>query len=131
MTMNVTQTATEMTVDRKVKRAEREGNGGGGMGRGMRGGDGDQTFKYDLSGKETIAAMTGMRGGDVGLKAKSEKDGTMKLTQKRSFETPRGNMTIKTTETWKLSADGKTLTVSSEMETPRGNRNSKMVFIKK
>ena len=64
------------------------------------------------------------------LKAKVEKDGGLKLTQDRSFEGPMGAMTIKTVENWKLSEDGKTLTVSSNTETPRGTRSQKMVFTK-
>ncbi len=126
MTMKVTQTEAELIFERTVKREERDGAGmGGGMGRGM-GGGGKQTF--DLSGKETSA--TGEMGGSAKLKAKTEKEGRLKLITMRSFETQMGSMLVKTVESWQLSEDGKTLTINSDTETPRGNRSAKMVFVK-
>ncbi len=126
MTMKVTQTEAELIFERTVKREERDGAGmGGGMGRGM-GGGGKQTF--DLSGKETSA--TGEMGGSAKLKAKTEKEGRLKLITMRSFETQMGSMLVKTVESWQLSEDGKTLTITSDTETPRGNRSAKMVFVK-
>ncbi len=134
MTMKVTQTEAELIFERTVKREERDGAGmGGGMGRGMgrgmgggMGGGGKQTF--DLSGKETSA--TGEMGGSAKLKAKTEKEGRLKLITMRSFETQMGSMLVKTVESWQLSEDGKTLTITSDTETPRGNRSAKMVFVK-
>ncbi len=131
MTMKVSQTADEMTVEKTIKMGERpEGENRGGGNR-MGGGDGTQTLKYNLKGKETSADKGGgRRGGEAKLKAKAEKDGKLKLIQTRSFETQMGAISIKTVEIWELSADGKTLTVSSNSETPRGNISSKMVFTK-
>lgn len=143
MTMNVRQTETDFSVERKTKMKEMENNGegrGGGMGNGvgrgggmgMRGGfgfSGDANLTYDLSGKETTSTIgEGDFTGNLTLKAKSEKDGKMKFIQMRNFETPMGSMSIKTVETWELSNDEKTLNIRSETETPRGNRNTKMVF---
>jgi hypothetical protein len=133
MTMKVSQTEKELSVERKAKRAEPAGGNEGEGRRGMRGGGGgnEEPVTYSLDGKETKVKMEGGRlSGEAKFKAKSEKDGTMKLMQTRSFETPMGSRSIKTTETWELSADGKTLTISSESETPRGNRSTKMVFSK-
>ena len=96
---------------------------GGGFG-------GDGTTVYTLDGKETVNDMSGAMGGKMSLKAKTEKDGKLTLLQTREFETPMGAMTMKTTETWSLSADGKTLTVKRESETPRGTNSSEMVFTK-
>ena len=127
MDMTVTQSGSELSVERNAKLSEAPGGGMGGR-RGM-GGPGGGKLTYDLSGKETKAAAGGF-GGEVGLKAKVEKDGGLKLSQNRSFEGPMGSMNIKTVETWSLSDDGKTLTVSSTTETPRGTRNQKMVFTK-
>lgn len=128
MDMTVTQSGNEFGVERNAKMSEAPGGGMGG--RGGFGGGGGGKMTYDLSGKETKAAAPGGFGGDIGLKAKVEKDGGLKLTQNRSFEGQMGAMTIKTVETWSLSDDGKTLTVSSATETPRGTRNQKMVFTK-
>lgn len=136
MNLNVTQTDKEISVETKTVRPARPegdmrgGNGGigrggagrGGMGGGLPGGDG--TFTYTLDGKETSAA------GDVKLKAKFEKDGKMKLTQTRSFETPMGAVSVKTVETWQLSDEGRTLKINRDMETPRGTQSSELVFVK-
>lgn len=124
MDMTVTQSDNDLNVERKAKMSEPPGGGMGG--RGGMGGPGGGKMTYDLSGKDT--KVSGAMGGEVGLQAKVEKDGGLKLTQNRSFEGPMGAMTIKTVETWSLSEDGKTLTVSSSTETPRGTRNQKMVF---
>lgn len=124
MDMTVTQSGNELGVERKAKLSEAPGGGMGGR-RGM-GGPGGGKMTYDLSGKDT--KVSGAMGGEIGLQAKVEKDGGLKLTQNRSFEGPMGSMTIKTVETWSISDDGKTLTVSSTTETPRGTRNQKMVF---
>ena len=142
MTLTVSQTDKELKVESSVKRADRQDGGGevrrGGMpnGEGMgamrRGGGfgGDGTTVYMLDGKETTNDMSGAMGGKMSLKAKVEKDGKLQLTQTREFETQMGAMSLKTTENWSLSADGKTLTVKREMETPRGNNSSEMVFTK-
>lgn len=143
MTMNVSQTDTELTVETKTKRAERPegaGNGGGmrggggGGGRGMgRGGGmmgGDNSFTYTLDGKETSAAAAGAMG-ETKLKAKFEKEGKLKLTQTRSFETQMGSVNVKIADTWELQDDGKTLKVVRDMETPRGTMTSEMYFTKK
>ena len=44
--------------------------------------------------------------------------------QTREFESPKGKVSVKTTEMWSLSADGKTLTVKRDMETTARNTNS-------
>lgn len=123
MEMNVEMSGNTMSVERIPKLAE---GGGGGMGRG-RGMMGGGKLTYDLSGKETSAS--GGMGGTVKLKAVKESGG-LKLKQVRNLETQMGSMTLTTVETWKLSADGKTLTIDSSTETPRGARTQKMVFVK-
>lgn len=132
MTMNVSQTDAEITVETKTVRGPRpEGagggmGGGGGMGRGGGMGGtmgGDATLKYTLDGKESVS-------GEAKIKAKFEKDGKMKLIQTRSFETPMGAMSIKTVETWQLLDEGKSLKVNRDTETPRGTQSTEMVFTK-
>lgn len=128
MTMTVTQTETELSYDRKAERKEREGMGGGGRGMGRGGGmGGDQSQTFDLTGKETIAP--GTRGGSSKLKAAMD-GAILKLVLNREFNGPMGSMSIKTVEKWSLSEDGKTLTIKSETATPRGDRNTTMVFTK-
>lgn len=143
MTMNVSQTDKDLTVETKTKRAERAegemrggGNGGGmrrgggGMGRGggaMMGGD--ATFTYTLDGKETSAASSATIG-ETKLKAELEKNGKLKLVQTRNFETQMGAVSVKIVETWELLDNGKTLKVMRDMETPRGTQSSEMYFKK-
>ena len=137
MTMTVSQTGKELTIESSVKRAERQDGGGGemrrgGMGAMRRGGGfgGDGTTVYTLDGKETVNDLSGAMGGKTALQAKADKDGNLTLLQTRNVETQMGAITLKTTETWSLSADGKILTVKREAETPRGTNSSEMVFTK-
>ena len=147
MTMNVTQTGKELKVDTNTKRAARPegdqaagaGNGGGmrqggGMGRGGMTGGGNATATYNLDGKEITVqtdAPAGMPSSPVTYKSKMEKDGKLKLMQSRSFDTPNGSMSIKTTETWELTDSGKGLKVTRDTETPRGTQTTEMYFTKK
>ncbi len=155
MTLNVSQTDKEIKVETNSKRAARlEGQAppaepGGGMGGGMRQGagmgrpggggggmmgGGNGTVSYSLDGKEKIVESempAGMPPSSQALKANLEKDGKLKLSSSRSFETPNGAMTTKTTETWELTDGGKTLKIMRDMETPRGMQSSEMYFTKK
>ncbi|MGI9055326.1 MAG: hypothetical protein ACR2F2_05930 [Pyrinomonadaceae bacterium] len=140
MTMTVSQTDTELKIESSTKRAERTDGetrrggmpNGGGMDGMRRGGGfgGDSQTIYTLDGKETVTDMAGALGGKMTAKATAEKDGKLKLEQTREIETPMGARSMKMTETWSLSADGKTLTVKREAETPRGTNSSEMVFTK-
>ena len=137
MTLNVTQTDKELKIETKTKRAPRpegemSGGGqgrGGGMGRGGFGGDG--TTVYTLDGKETkVEQETPMGKFPVSYKANLEKGGKLNLSSSRTINGQMGEMTITTKDAWQLSADGKTLTVKRETETPRGAQSSEMVFTK-
>jgi hypothetical protein len=128
MTLTVSQTETELKIESSTKRAERE-NTGGQMRRGGGFGGDSQTI-YTLDGKETVTDMAGATGGKMTAKATFEKDGRLKLEQTRNIETQMGARSMKLTETWSLSPDGKTLTVKREMETPRGTNSSELVFTK-
>lgn len=144
MTMNVAQTEKEIKIESTTKRAERPegemrggsdnsvGRRGMGRGAGMMGGGGTQSTTYSLDGKEVkIEQDSPMGRVPVSLKAKFEKDGKLKLSSSRTFETPMGSMTMNVKEAWSLSPDGKTLTVTRDQETPRGNVSTELVFIKK
>ncbi len=144
MTLTVSQTGSELKESSVTKRTPRpEGDtpqggngggrpGGGGMGRGMMGG-GEMNATYTLDGKEMTVQQDSPTGGQTPVKYKAgfEKDGKLKLSSSRSFNTPVGDVSITTKETWSLSADGKTLTVNRDMETPRGTNSTEMVFNKK
>ena len=135
MTMTVTQTDKDIKVETTTKRipppADAQGNGqGGGMRRGG-GFGGDGTTTYTLDGKETkITQQTQMGEIPVMLKAKID-EGKLKLNQSRTFNSPMGEVSMTTKETWTLAEDGKTLTVKRDTESPRGTNSSEMVFTKK
>lgn len=104
---------------------------GGGGGRGGMMGGGDGTSTYSLDGKETTVQVESPMGAmPVIFKAKLDKDGVLKLSQTRTFNGPNGEMTISSKENWMVSADGKTLTVKRESESPRGNMSSESVYTK-
>ena len=104
--------------------------GGRGMGRGF-GGSGDGTTVYSLDGRETVVEMEGPTGKmPVTYKAAAGAGGTLVLTNSRSFTGPMGEIKLTTKETWKLSPDGRTLTVERENTTPRGAQTSTLVFVK-
>jgi hypothetical protein len=134
ITMTVTQTATDLKIETATKRAAAQGDmggRGGGMGRGGGFGGGDGTTAYTLDGKEkTVQQESPVGNVPVKLKAKTEKDGKLKLTSSRTLDTPMGSVTLTTTETWSLSDDGKTLTLKRDMDSPRGTTSSTMVFRK-
>jgi hypothetical protein len=139
MTLNVKQTEKELTVENKIKRAERpEGEmpnggmrgGGGRMGGGF--GNGEGTTAYNLDGKETSAPVSapGQAGGVATSKAEFDK-GKLKTITIRNISSPMGEIKLTTKETWEILDGGKTLKIIRDMETPRGNRTSEMVFTKK
>lgn len=138
MTLTVSQTEKELKVESVTKRPPRpEGapamGGGAMMGRGGMGGGfgGDATRVFTLDGKESSIPGAGQMGGSETLKAEMETGGKLKLNSTRTISSQMGEMSIKTKESWTLSADGKTLTIVRDMETPRGTNSSEMVFNKK
>ena len=135
MTMNVAQTEKDIKIETTTKRAENGGgmNRGGGMF-----GNGTQTVTYSLvegSFLEAVTISSNVGGGNTSgktiLEAKMETDGKLNLSSVRTFNTQMGEMTITVKEVWSLSDEGKTLTVRREMQTPRGNNSSELVFAKK
>ncbi len=130
MTLKVSQTEKEMTIETTAKRSPDAGRGGmnGGM---RRGGGGAQTAVYNLDGSETTAETGGgTMAGSEKRTAKVMTDGKLSLTSTRSFKTEMGDVVTKTNETWELVDGGKTLKIVRYTETPRGGINSEMYFTK-
>lgn len=151
LTMNVTQTADELTVETVVKRtapdASAQMDASGGMrsdgnraarrGAGGFGGGGIANFPasvtYNLAGNSTVVEpenAAGMPSSVLTLNASVEKDGKLKLTQTNKITGQNGEFTATTSDVWELSADGKTLKVSRETTTPRGAQTAEMYFVK-
>jgi hypothetical protein len=143
MTMDVAQTAKDIKIDTKTSRPPRPATPaaatttantpnpmGAGMGRGFGSGS-DTNFTYSLDGKETTTELEGPTGPmPVKLAAKLDA-GKLNLSSVRTFNGPNGEISLTTKETWSLSPDGKTLTVSRESTNPRGTNTMELVFVKK
>ncbi len=105
--VTIKQTAAMLTIEQQ---------GRGGM----------QTLNYKLDGSESANEMPG-RGGTTTATSKAHWDGA-----KLVIETTRdlGGMSITSTETRSLSADGKEMTVDTAVSTPQGDVNQHMVYTK-
>jgi hypothetical protein len=86
----------------------------------------ERTTTYYLDGREST--NTAMRGE---MKSTSTWDGDQLVTKGSStFQGPNGEVTVSIHEIRSLSADGKTMTVSTTTDTPMGQRTQKRVFDK-
>lgn len=123
-TVTITQSGTSFKVSTQTERnappADAAGGGGGrGFGGGM-GGGGEQS--YTLDGKE-VSTDRQTPNGTITTKTTASQSGN-KVVIMSVFPGPNGDM--KSTTTYELSADGKSLTVTRE--SPRGT--SKSVYTK-
>ena len=142
VTVNITQTDKEITVEEKVTGGGGPGGPGGsppggapaggapqggGPGRGMGGGMGGPRT-YNLDGSETSGEMGPAK---FVRKATLSSDGkTLELTSKTTFTRDGNETTLNSSDKLSLSADGKTLTIVRHAETPRGVQDSTLVFTK-
>ena len=129
-TLTVTQDDKEIKVDRKTDMAAppagAPGGGGGGRGGGgMMGGAPNSTYKLD--GSDVVSEMPN---GKTTSKAKLA-SGKLEISSSGTFNTPNGEMTMKTAESWELADGGKTLKVTQVRETQNGPMETVMVYNKK
>ena len=121
-TLTVVQTDKDIKVSTATKRAAPPAvapGGGGPGGRPGGSGMGESTATYTLDGKEIVVEQeTPMGKTPVKLTGKSD-GGKLWLSNSRTFNTPNGEMTATTKETWSLSADGTTLTIDRETTSSR------------
>ena len=79
---------------------------------------------YGLDGKESTN-----RTGQATTKSKTKWEGAALVTDiTRSMETPRGNFDMKSREIRSLSEDGKTMTVRTTVDTPRGKQTMTVTY---
>lgn len=97
------------------------GGGGGGRGMGM---GGPRT--YNLDGTETTVDT----GRGKSVRKATWANAVLELSSKSTFTGPNGEITSLSTDKLTLSGDGKTLTVVSHRESPRGAQDSTLVFTK-
>jgi hypothetical protein len=120
-TVTITQSGTSFKVSTATERnTPPDSAGGGGGGRGGFGGGGDQS--YTLDGKE-VSTERQTQNGTMTIKTTASQTGN-KVVVTSVFPGPNGD--IKSTTTYDLSGDGKTLTVTRE--STRGT--SKSVYTK-
>jgi len=113
--LTVTQTDKDIKVETATKRTAPPagapaGGGGGGFGGGGRGPGVDTPTTYALEGKEVESKIQAQMG-SMTVSTTSKIDGG-KFVVTRSVNTPNGART--TSESWELSGDGKTLTITSQ-----------------
>lgn len=115
--MSVTQTSDKISLETKLTTDQ-----------------GEQTIadSYTLDGKETEFAPKTPNGasGKGKRTAKWTTDG-IEVNEVSTFDTPDGAVTVKMTRKWTLSADGKTLQIEINAESPQGTQTIKRVFAKK
>jgi hypothetical protein len=86
----------------------------------------ERTTTYYLDGRESTN-----RAGRGDMKSTSKWDGAKLLTEGSStFEGPNGQVTMTMKDVRELSADGKTMTVTTTTDSPMGQRTRKTVFDK-
>ncbi|MEP6786845.1 MAG: hypothetical protein ABJB40_00335 [Acidobacteriota bacterium] len=138
-TLTIKQDGNKFTTSTKTERNPPPadapaGGGGGGQGRGGGfgggGGGGDQSFTLD--GKETSMDQPGPGGMTIPVKMTGKWDGSkVVLNTSRTMTGQDGASNTSTTKsTYELGADGKTLTVTRDSESPRGKTSTTSVFTK-
>lgn len=106
--MFITQLTSRMTVEQKVA-------------------DQARTSTYSLDGSES--RNPGMMGREF-VTTTTWVDNTLVTKGKNSFTTPMGDMTVESSEVRALSEDGKRMTVTMNVTTPRGTMTRKLVYDK-
>lgn len=93
---------------------------------------GGDEVPYNLDGsKATVHLTTGRAPGDATVYLEKKDDGKVVLHLERELNFNGNSISIKGTENWELSADGKSLTTRRTLESPRGTMEFTMVFNKK
>ncbi len=120
-TMTITQKGDRVEIETKTKVGESQERVG--------------KDAYVLDGKEADFTQPGPGGGAKKAKRtmKWTDDGNgFDVTEESVLNAPDGGeVTVRAKRRWRLSADGKTLTIEMEMENPRGASKSRRVFVKK
>ena len=96
-------------------------------------GDRNDTDAFTVDGKAADYTPKG----PGGMEGKGKRTATwnadgrgIDLDEAATFDTPMGSADVKITRKWSLSADGKTLTIEINAETPMGAQHSKRTFTK-
>lgn len=128
--LTVTQSAADFKVETLTKRiTPPNAPAGGPEGGRMMGGGGPMAQTYPMGKETTVEQQRGQM--TIPVTFGSKWDGSKLLVWSSStFNGPNGEVKTSTKETWELSADGKTLTVARENNSPRGAMSSTRVYTK-
>jgi hypothetical protein len=89
---------------------------------------GGQEIAYNLDGSKSKAQMGGRMPGEATVYLEKKDDGKIVLHSERELEFQGNPVTIKSTETWELADNGKTLKVHRTTESPRGTQEMALVY---
>lgn len=126
-TMKVTQTDQGIIVTTDLKRTPPPNAQGAGQQP-----PAPRPMTFSLDGKETSFEVPGPQGSTSTAKLKSGWDGAkLNLFSTRTFNTPNGEVTAISKDTWELVDGGKALKISRETESPRGKQSAEFYYVKK
>ncbi len=126
MTLKVSQTAKEITIQTSTQLNVELGGGSTKQGSAVK------TIVYNLDGTEKATEIgNGIMAVTETRKAKITADGKLSLTVMRGSKTETGKPGMKSNETWELLDNGNTLKIIRYTETPRGGMNWELYFTKK
>lgn len=91
-----------------------------------------QEVPYNLDGSKAKVQMAGRNGSTAEATVYLENKGDKTVLHSEREINVQGNpVTIKVTETWEISKDGKSLTVNRTIDSPRGSQNMTLIFTMK
>ena len=126
MTLKVSQTAKEITIQTNTRLNVELGGGA------TKQGNAAKTAVYNLDETEkTTEIGSGIMAVTETRIAKLTADGKLSLTMMRGTKNEPGKPGMKTNETWELLDNGNTLKIIRYTETPRGGMNFELYFTKK
>jgi hypothetical protein len=92
---------------------------------------GGQNIAYNLDGSKSKAQMGKVIPGEAIIYLEKKDDGEIVLYSERDISVEGQSLTLKSTEIWKLSNNGKILTVNRVSESPRGKHEVSLVFTRR
>ena len=93
-------------------------------------GSGDE-IAYNLDGSKSKVQVSGRMPGEATVYLEKKDDGKVVLHTEREIKFQDTPVSLKFTETWEMTGDGKTLTTNRTVESPRGTMAFVLVFNKK
>jgi hypothetical protein len=137
-TLTIKQEGNKITLSTKTERnpppADAPAGGGGGRpgGGGFGGGGGGGEQSFTLDGKEMSMDQPGPGGATIPVKMSGKWDGSkVVLSTSRTMTGQDGTPATSTTKsTYELGADGKSLTVTRDSDSPRGKSSTTSVYAK-